>query len=67
MFQTFRRLDYKSRGLDDKQTVELRSAILNPSPAKDVTEVEEKIAKWKADIRKMVSIDPQSIRTSDRV
>ena len=54
--------------MDAKMIVEMRSKILNPDKAKTSAEVEDKVAKWKLDIAKLVGAGVQeAIKESDRV
>ena len=67
VFQAYRWLCHRGRGLDEKQKIELRSRVLNPEAARGVGDVDAKMAKWKADIAKLTNIDPKSIAVGDRV
>ena len=66
-FQAFRWVHYKGADLDERQKMELRAAVMNPTPALSIEDVEKSVVKWKIDVNRLGGVDSKYVDPKDLV
>ena len=67
VLKTYKSMCWKGQDFDAKEIVELRSKVLNPERAKEVKDVEKKMAKWKEDAMRLDKVRPGALSSDDWV
>ena len=66
-FQAFRWVHYKGTDIDECQKMELRAAVMNPTPALAIEDVEKSVVKWKIDVNRLGGVDSKYVDPKDLV